>query len=251
MTKGLDAIILAGGQGTRLRSVVSDRPKPMASMDGVPFLDLLLYQLAQSGLVRSVVLAIGYKSDFVRDFFAEGTRFGLPLRLSVEHEPLGTGGALLQAVPLTGGSDILVLNGDSYVEADLATLAEAHRSQQADVTLTLVRTDMPERYGTVECDPQGRVLRFREKAADVPAPALINAGLYLFRRGLLENVPPRRPLSLETDVFPAIPPGGIRSVVAQGRFIDIGLPETYSAAHNLLADLITAASRDIRKISAS
>lgn len=240
----LDAVVLAGGLGTRLRPVVSDRPKPMASMDGVPFLDILLHQLARSGMVRSAVLAVGYKAEFVRDFYASGERFGLPIGIAVETEPLGTAGGLLNALPLTASEDVLVLNGDSFVEADIGLLIETHRRRNANATLALSRTTTPERYGTVECGADGEVLQFREKTAAAAIPAYINAGIYLFRRAILEQAPARRPLSIEIDIFPTLPSGTIRSVVAQGRFIDIGLPESYAASQHLLRDLITAAGRN-------
>jgi NDP-sugar pyrophosphorylase family protein len=249
-TRPLDAIVLAGGLGTRLQSVVNDRPKPLAPVGGVPFLDLLLHQLARSRVVRGVVLAIGHQAEKIQEAYAAGQRFGLPLWLAVETERLGTGGGVRNALAQTSSCDVLVLNGDSFVDADFEQLIAAHRRRGARATLTLTTTDAPERYGTVVCDNEGGILEFREKSAAVARPSLINAGVYVFRRDVLEALPKSVPLSIETDILPSLIKHGVFSIVADGRFIDIGVPATYVSAPHVLKDLIEAVVRDERVVPA-
>jgi NDP-sugar pyrophosphorylase family protein len=234
----VDAVVLVGGLGTRLRSVISDRPKPLAPVMGRPFLDLLLHQLATSGVVRSVVLAVGYRSNVIREAYSEGRRFGLPIALAEEEVPLGTAGAAANALPNVESADLLLLNGDSYIEADLGAHLARHRSSRAHATLMLTPTSFPDRFGTVEVDDHDRVISFREKTAGGPRPALINAGVYVFRRETLDRLPRHRALSLETDVLPGLAASRqLAASTCHGRFIDIGLPETYEAAQSYLADL--------------
>jgi D-glycero-D-manno-heptose 1,7-bisphosphate phosphatase len=246
----VDAIILAGGLGTRLQSIVRDRPKPLAPVGGVPFLDLLLHQLARSGVVRSVVLAIGHQAEKIEVAYASGERFGLPVSLAVETQRLGTGGGVRNALAQTSSADVLVMNGDSFVDVDLGQLITAHRRRSAWATLTLTMTDTPERYGTVVSDRDGRVVEFREKSAAIVRPASINAGVYVFCRDVLEGLPEAVPLSIETDVLPSLITKGVFSVVAEGRFIDIGVPDTYVLAPHVLKDLIEAVARDERVVPA-
>lgn len=220
------AVILAGGLGTRLRSVLGDRPKVLAEVNGVPFVFRLLDQLAGAG-VEHVVVCTGYRAEQVRA--ALGARRG-PLEIEYSHEPspAGTAGALRRALPLLRSPSVLVLNGDSYCELDLEHFWIWHHLRPAQASLALVRVDDARRFGAVETDDYGRVLRFDEKSS-VARAVLVNAGVYIVRRSLLARLPAKRELSLERDVLPWLEEGlyGYRRT---SRFIDIGTPESLARA---------------------
>ncbi len=234
------AAILAGGLGTRLQSVVADRPKVLAPVAGRPYLAYLLDQLAVVG-VREVVLLTGHLAEQVKDAFGD-TYGGMRLRYCVEPSPLGTAGSLRHALALFRTPRVLLLNGDSYVEMDFAALLEQHHRQKADVSLVLCRVDDTSRFGRVEVDADGRVVRFEEKRKDAGS-GWINAGVYLLRRDVIDSIPPARAVSLERDVLPQWITTGCRVQAYQttGRFLDIGTPESYAAgasffyAHEALA----------------
>jgi histidinol-phosphate phosphatase family protein len=229
------AFVLAGGFGSRLRAAVPDRQKVVAPVGGRPVLTRILDQLAGAG-VRRAVLGVGYLADQVRDLLGHAYD-GMELVYSEEPEPLGTGGALRHARGLLDGDPVLVLNGDSYVEANLAAFLAWHRARRATASLMLARVPDPARYGTVEADPSGRVTAFREKAAGAtgPAAAWVNAGLYLLGRSVIDALPARVPVSLERDVFPTLVDAGLSAYRGGGRFIDIGTPESYSEAQDFFA----------------
>jgi NDP-sugar pyrophosphorylase family protein len=228
----MDAIVLAGGMGTRLRSVIPEIPKPMAPVNGRPFLDLLLTRLALFSSIDRVVLAVGYKAELVEARYRNNTAFGFDIEFSIEAVPMGTGGALYQALPLTGSHDVLFMNGDSYVDFDLDSLTTEHRQHRASVTMVVVHVNDTARFGSVDFDPEGyRVLGFSEKRGD-HRPGFINAGCYLLARRAFERSKVRK-ASFERDVLP----GQLQSTyahVVSGRFIDIGTPESYALASEYL-----------------
>jgi NDP-sugar pyrophosphorylase family protein len=221
------AAILAGGLGTRLRSVVADRPKVLADVGGRPFLSYLLDQLARAG-VRETVLLVGYGADQIRATFGDEYT-GMRLAYSGEPEPLGTGGALRRALPLFQQRTVLLLNGDSYCDADLLAFQQFQQAPPGCPAMVLAHVDDASRYGRVEVEPGGRVIRFVEKGGDRSA-GQINAGLYLVPRELVAAIPAGRPVSLEREALPAwVGGGGLRGFPG-GRFIDIGTPASYAAA---------------------
>ena len=226
------AAILAGGLGTRLRSVVADRPKVLADVGGRPFLAYLLDRLAAAGLTR-VVLCTGHMGDRVEAAFGE-THGPLYLVYSREPELLGTAGALRLALPLFESDSILVMNGDSYCEADLQGLYAWHSQKQAEATLLLTHLTNAERYGRVSLAADGRLLNFEEKAR-AAGPGWINAGVYVFMRDLLRTIPRGKAVSLEREVLPAWVSRRMYGRGTRGRFLDIGTPQSYSLAEELLA----------------
>jgi len=236
------ALVLAGGLGTRLRSVVTDRPKVLALVAGRPYLAHLLDQLADAGL-RRVVLCTGYRADQVRATF--GTRYReLELLYSEEDRPLGTAGALRLALPQADSEILLVLNGDSYCAADLSAFwrfHEGHRGSGHSASLVLTRVASTRRYGRVEINSNGAVTRFLEKGA-VDGPGLINAGIYLLDRGVVEPIPAAQPVSLERDMFPSWIAGSLYGFAASSAFIDIGTPESYAAADRFFHTLPSRAA---------
>jgi D-glycero-alpha-D-manno-heptose 1-phosphate guanylyltransferase len=224
---GMDVLILAGGRGTRLQSLPGDVPKPLREVQGRPFLSYLLDQVRNAG-ARRAVLALGYKPDAFRDFVRDETTDRFEVAISVEAKPLGTGGAMRAALPLLSTESILAMNGDSYVGAALGRLAAAHRRRNDRITILLAKVDDASRYGGVEIDAQGAVLRFVEKGRT--GPGLINAGVYILRRQVLEEIPAERAVSLEREVLPAQVGRGFTAETGEFPFLDIGTPESYRAA---------------------
>lgn len=221
------ALILAGGLGTRLRPVVADRPKPLAPVAGRPFLFHLLDGLEDAG-VRDAVLCVAHMADSVRD--AVGDRYrSIRIAYSVEEAPLGTGGALRQALPLARSETVLVTNGDSLFRTDLRTFLAWHQGGDRLSSLLLARVEDASRFGRVSFDPEGRVTAFAEKDG-VAAPGWINAGIYLLHRSRIQTIPAGRPVSLEREVFPAWIPLGLHALAGEGMFLDIGTPRTYRQA---------------------
>lgn len=220
------AAILAGGLGTRLRAAVADRPKVLAEVNGRSFLTYLLEQLADGG-VRRVVLCTGYMADAVRETI--GGRFReMTIEYAEESAPLGTGGALRLALPLLGSDPILVMNGDSFFDADLASFAARHRASGGSASILLAETADVGRFGAVAIARDNTVVRFEEKGGR--GPGLINAGIYLFNRTVIAAIPPGEETSLEREVFPRLVGRGLHGFPQHGRFIDIGVPSDYEGA---------------------
>jgi NDP-sugar pyrophosphorylase family protein len=229
---GITAVILAGGLGTRLRSVVGEQAKVLARVAGRPFLAYLLDQLAEAG-VRLAVLCTGYKAEAIASTFGTSYR-EMELTYSRETVPLGTAGALQQARSLVGSDPVLVLNGDSYCAADLGAFLAWHRDHRAAASLLLAEVDNTTRFGRVEVDAGGAVLGFTEKAPS-SSPGWINAGVYLLGDSVLRALSPVAPRSLEREVFPAWIGRGLTGYRSSGSFIDIGTPESYAKAEHLFA----------------
>jgi D-glycero-alpha-D-manno-heptose 1-phosphate guanylyltransferase len=228
------AAILAGGLGTRLRSVVSQVPKVLAPVGGRPFLQRLLRQLCEAG-VDQVVLCSGYLADTLEQ--AIGSGFGaMQVRYSREQEPLGTGGALRLALDALPRETILVMNGDSFCDTDLLKFIEWHAERKAAASIVLAHLPDTARFGCVAADEAGRVCSFTEKGQS--GPGWINAGIYLIRRDLVGEIPLGRAVSIEREVFPQWAAcGGLYAYQAEvRRFVDIGTPESLLEAQKLLAD---------------
>jgi D-glycero-alpha-D-manno-heptose 1-phosphate guanylyltransferase len=230
----MEAIVLAGGLGTRLRGLVSDVPKPMAPVNGRPFLEILLeYWIGQG--VRRFVLSIGYLAECVVRHFGSGWR-GVAIEYAREDVPLGTGGGLLLAAQQARETDLLVLNGDSFFGVQLAGLVACHRERLADCSLSLFRSLDVERYLGVELGEHGEVRSLAARAG--PNGALVNGGVYLFRAAALRRLPWRagQSASLEADVLPHALHSGWRifGLESGGTFVDIGVPHDYQRAGAIL-----------------
>jgi D-glycero-alpha-D-manno-heptose 1-phosphate guanylyltransferase len=224
---GISAVILAGGLGTRLRSVVGNKPKVLAEVNGRPFLANLLEQLADAG-IRRAVLCTGYMAELVSATFGNEYN-GIELCYSRETAPLGTGGALRLALPLLSSSPVLVMNGDSYCDVNLSVFIEQHRTCGAKASLVLATVADIGRYGAVEVAPDSSITRFEEKG-NRQGEGLINAGIYLIDRTTIASMPPDETVSLERDFFPALVGRGLYGFAHSGKFIDIGVPADYCAA---------------------
>ena len=226
--ESIEAMILAGGFGTRLRSVVADLPKVLAPVAGRPFITRLLDQLSLTGITR-VVLCTGYRAELVEQTLGENYG-GMTLQYSQEPQPLGTGGAIRLALNKIDAPQVIVMNGDSYCDADLAEHIETHRLRAAKASLLLTEVADTSRFGRVEFDATGRVERFVEKGQSAGL-GWINAGIYLFQRDLLDMIEPQRAVSLEYEIFPQlIERGELYAAPLGRRFLDIGTPESFAAA---------------------
>ena len=226
------AVILVGGLGSRLQSVVSDKPKVLAEVLERPFLAYLLEQLLSSG-IRKVVLCCGYMAEKVQGCFGE-TYKSLHLLYSREDEPLGTGGALRLALPYFSSDTILVMNGDSYMDTDLVAYMDWFFRETRQAAIFLTNVPDTTRYGTVTIGENEKVTAFEEKGTSSGA-GWINAGIYLMKKAFVASIPADRPYSLERELFPSLTGGELFGFCGEGRFIDIGTPESYAAAEDFFA----------------
>lgn len=231
----LSALILAGGLGTRLRSVVADRPKGLAPVAARPFLEYQIEWLAAQG-IRHIVLCVGYRSQQIVEHLGDGERWGVQIRYSVEPEALGTGGALALARSHVSGT-FLAMNGDTYYVDAVAPLLAAHQRTDALLTLAVSAAGARAASGQLEIDAAGRVRRFVEKSADGEG-GWINAGLYMAEPELLAQIPSNQSVSLEREIIPHLLAAG-QPVFAHplpGGYIDMGTPTGFAQLNQLLAD---------------
>ena len=223
-----EAVLLVGGQGTRLRPLTLTTPKPLLPVAGVPFLTHQLAKLRRAG-IGHVVLATSYRADIFTETFGNGEPFGLQITYLTEDEPLGTGGAIRHAASgLTSDGDapVVVLNGDVLSGHDIRAQVAYHESVGADVTLHLVQVDDARAYGCVPSDDAGRVTAFLEKM-DRPVTNWINAGAYVFRRSVIDSIPAQAVVSVERETFPDLLSGGgdIRAWQENAYWCDVGTPQ--------------------------
>lgn len=245
-----DAVILVGGQGTRLRPLTLSAPKPMLPTAGLPFLQHLLARIAAAGITH-VVLGTSYKAEVFEDHFGDGSELGLDLEYVTETEALGTGGGIRNVLPKLRADTVMVFNGDVLGGTDLNGVLETHHASNADVTLHLVRVGDPRAFGCVPTDETGRVTAFLEKTQDPPTDQ-INAGCYVFRREYIEKIPAGRPVSVEREVFPALLTEGahIQGHVDTAYWRDMGTPEDFvrGSADLVRGIALARAARAARRI---
>ncbi len=228
-----EVVILAGGFGTRVRHLLPDVPKPLAPVAGRPFLEWVVRFYARHGLTR-FALSTGFLAEKVAAHFASVPVPGVTVRCCPETTPLGTGGGFLNCIAAgaPNGDAWLVVNGDSLVFADPHALVASLQDATIDAAVLGVEMDDAARYGSLQIDAQGRLARFAEKR---PGRGTINAGVYAFSRRAFASVPDRRPLSFETDLFPALTAAGRVTVVrSAAAFLDIGTPDSLSAAEQFI-----------------
>lgn len=227
----MEAIVLAGGFGTRLRQVVADVPKPMAPIAERPFLEILLSSLAQKGFSRAV-LSLGFMAEKIRDYF--GSRFaGLDLEYVLEDTPLGTGGATRLAVEACNQDHVFVFNGDTYLDLEVELLEQQWQARRYPI---VVGRQVPDtaRYGRLVVNGD-RITAFAEKG--IAGAGLINAGCYVLARGALSRFSLNQPFSIETDYLASeVSRATVDVFVSAGMFVDIGVPDDYARAQTLLVD---------------
>lgn len=225
-----DVIILAGGLGTRLRSVISDIPKPMAPVNGKPFLDVILKKLPLNH-ISNVILSLGYKHEVVQDYYGEEYA-GIPIKYAVEEEQLGTGGGIKLALGLSQSKQVILVNGDTAFDINYEQLWLTHSENNSLATLALKPMKKPSRYGTVLLQGD-KIVRFQEKKEDLKF-GLINGGIYLVERELiLSLLPNKNNFSFETEFLEKNTENEIYGYVDDSLFIDIGIPEDYERAQEI------------------
>jgi len=222
-----EAIVLAGGLGTRLRSVLKDLPKPMAPVGGRPFLEYLLRYLQQNG-IEKVILSVGYKWEVIKAYFGDSFE-GIKIVYSVENEPLGTGGAIKKSLFFVNSSDVFILNGDTLFNIDLKEFFAFHKKKRSVLSIALKAMSQFDRYGNVKIDNNNRIVSFEEKG--YYESGLINGGIYLLNKDFFMDLDWKDKFSFEKDFlekyykfyeFYGLP--------FNSYFIDIGVPEDYEKA---------------------
>lgn len=220
-------VVLVGGLGTRLRPVIQDRPKVLAEVKGRPFLTYILDQLDQAGM-REVVLCTGYMAEAIERTFG-GDYKSLILKYSKEVQPLGTGGALRQALPYCFSDPILVLNGDSFIDANLSKFVEWFQENNLEAAVLITEVSDASRFGRVVVRQDGLIISFEEKSGHQDT-GLINAGVYLLKKHIIQSIPQGKKFSLEQQLFPQLMGKSLYGYLTKGSFIDIGTPESYLLA---------------------
>jgi mannose-1-phosphate guanylyltransferase len=235
------AVVLVGGEGTRLRPVTSRLPKPILPLVGRPFVGYILENLARHGVERAV-FSSGYLSDAIRRTIGDGDGYGISVRYVVEDEPLGTAGAIRNARPELGDGCLLAFNGDVLTDVDVTALAAFHAGKGAAATILLTPVEDPRRYGLVSLNDDGSVAQFLEKPGSEQVGAgLINAGVYVLEPEVLDMIPTGRAVSIEREVFPRLAAEGrLFGFVNHAYWRDIGTPDSYLSAHfDLLQNALT------------
>jgi NDP-sugar pyrophosphorylase family protein len=234
----MKAILLAGGQGTRLRPLTLHTPKPIVPIFGRPFLQYQIDLLHRVPDISEVVLSLNYQPRRIEEVFGSATGLGLPVRYVVEPQPLGTGGAIKFAAQGTDET-IVVFNGDVLTQIDLAAVIRLHREREATATIVLTPVENPAAYGLVETDAGGRVRRFLEKPSpDEITCNTINAGIYVLEPSTFDRIPAGQPWSIERGYFPSLVERGevFAAYVYGGYWIDIGTIDKYRQVHRDVMD---------------
>jgi len=239
LARVLEAIVLVGGQGTRLRPLTLTTPKPLLPVAGVPFLLHQFARLRDAGVTR-IVLATSYRAELFEAAFGSGEDLGVELVFVSEDEPMGTGGAIANAASAllsSGDAPVIVFNGDVVSGHDLRAQLAVHAGVDADATLHLVRVEDARAFGCVPTDADGRVTAFLEKMPE-PVTDQINAGCYVFRRSVITSIPTDRPVSVERETFPGLLASGARvqAYIETAYWLDLGTPAAYVKGS---ADLVT------------
>ena len=229
----MEAVILAGGMGTRLREVVADVPKPMAPVNDKPFL-YYIFQWLKQYQVDKIILSAGYKAEHIIQYFGNNV-FNIPVEYVIEEKPLGTGGAVKYAIKKSSGQNLLILNGDTYFPIDVNRFYSVHVNNDIMFSVALKPMNNFSRYGSVECDGD-IITKFNEKK--YCSQGLINGGIYLVNKKFFESKNLPEVFSLEKDVLEKeAGSSALKGMVFDDEFIDIGIPDDYFRAASLLSTL--------------
>ncbi len=227
----MDVIILAGGMGTRLKEVISDVPKPMAPIKNKPFLEYILNWLSGYESVSKFVLAVGYKSEIIKNHFGQSYQ-NIPITYADEYDPLGTGGAILNALKACSSNEVLIVNGDTYFPIDIDKLQKFHQEQSKPLSLALKKMTDFDRYGTVEIK-QDMIIKFNEKK--YCQEGLINGGIYVINKNWIEQQEYPLKFSFEKNVLEEIVSLNLlNGKIFDNDFVDIGIPEDYKKAESIV-----------------
>lgn len=230
----MKALILAAGFGVRLREMIHGRPKPMAPINGKPFLEYLILYLKKNG-IKEIVLAVGYLSDYIVDYFGNGSKWGVKISYSVDNRPLGTAGTIKFAQKYFK-NDFLVLNGDTFIEIDFYDFINFHKAKKADITIAVTKK-FQGRGGLIILDKNKEIKEFREIIGREKVSGYNNAGAYIFKTRVLQFLKKGERASLEKDLFPLLIKRGYKLFgYPIKKYIDIGSPESYEEANRVLAE---------------
>lgn len=229
----IDVVVLAGGLGTRIQDTLGDTPKILAPIGDKVFLDILLARLSAFGAKR-VVLGLGHLGKQVVAHLDGNKPKGLKIVTAIEATPLGTAGALRFLAPRFKSDPVMVMNGDSFIGADLCRFLNAHRKSGAEGSILTAKVKDTSRFGQLKISKKRRVEEFLEKSKGKNGPGVINAGVYLFNAAMLTRIAAMGGASLEKDVFQALPTGTLGAVTGSGPFIDIGTPADLTRAPKVL-----------------
>ncbi|MEK7451425.1 MAG: nucleotidyltransferase family protein [Patescibacteria group bacterium] len=236
IVSNIDVFILCGGKGERLRSSVSDRPKVLADINGKPFLEILVENLAAFGFKR-IILGVGYLKEQIIGHFKDYNLKNpdLKIEFSEENHPLGTGGAVKKIEPFIKSGHFIVMNGDAFFDLDFGKFHDYHLKNNSLVSIALTRIEDASDCGIVDLNDGGRITAFKEKIP-VKKAGLINAGIYLMNKEIFSHMPLKDVFSLEYDLFPQILEYSCYGFIGEGKFIDIGVPNRYEKAKKLLTN---------------
>jgi len=231
----MKVVILAGGPGVRIREVSDNLPKVMLPVDGKPFLEYIVSNLTAQGL-RNIILSVGYKSQIIEDYFRCGSWLGANIEYSREERPLGTGGALIKALDLIPDSSFLAMNGDSYFDVVFSRLIQFHKIKRALCTIYLINQKDKKRYGSVFLDGNSKITEFKEKVVESDNQKhYISAGIYCLEKAIFADYPPDKYISVEETIFPRLASAGrMYGIIGKETFIDIGIPDAYYSAEQIL-----------------
>ena len=225
----MQAIILCGGLGTRLRSVIGENQKTMTEINGEPFVVNVIKHIKKYG-VNDIMFSTGYKSDDVEKFFGKDFYFGMQVSYAKEESPLGTGGAIRNCLSLIKGTEVLVVNGDTLFPCEIDMLLENFKANNADISIACKSIEDKTRYGTIvfKDEKTGIIDKFDEKKEDSDEESYINGGVYIMKKSLIESINQGEKISLEKDLIPKWLTEGkvVSGIVSNESFIDIGTPES-------------------------
>ena len=230
--KEIDVVILAGGMGTRLAKKLNGKPKILAPILGKTFLDFIFCWLRNYG-VQNIILALGHLADEVQEYLKTAPPEDINIKCVIDSVPLGTVGGVVSASYFIQSELVLVMNGDTFIDADLCKFREYHRKNSTEITLLTTKVENSSRYGLVDIDELGFVKSFKEKTGST-LPGVINSGLYFMGKSVISYIKEQGTGSLETEVFQKLPHGSIGAFNGEFNFIDIGIPETYLKAEPFL-----------------
>ncbi len=226
-----EAIVLAGGLGTRLKTVLPGIPKCMAPVNGKPFLKYVLDYLISQG-INKVILSVGYRKDQIINYFGDSYK-SLTIKYGIENEPLGTGGAVKLAYNHCIQDQVFILNGDTYFVPDLELMAKLHIQSEADITIAVKQLPETGRYGLVHADLNGRITDFREKEKS-KGSGWINGGIYLINRQIINDFS-KKIFSMENDIFKTcFSELRMQAFKTEAEFLDLGIPEDYTKAQSMI-----------------
>jgi NDP-sugar pyrophosphorylase family protein len=227
----MQAIILAGGIGSRLGDIVKNTPKPFLKVNNNPFVLKIVERLINQG-VNNIIFCLGYKPQKIVNFFGDGSKWGIEISYVIEDRLMGTAGAIRGAYKKISEFNVIILNGDSFCYFDIPNLVKQHHLNSADITISVLGTDNPERYGLISFNKNMKIDKFVEKTKDYRKKInYINAGVYVIKKYLIKKIDDKKPVSLEKDFFPEILHKNIQAFIIENKkFIDIGTPESLNEA---------------------